>query len=70
MERKRYLELCQKYAVGQDVTVSYDGSEYYPLRYELGFNGAGELVHVAIMKDKKANSIIHCGLEGVEIVEE
>ena len=35
MERKQYLELCQKYAVGCDVRVKYKDTEYYPCRYDI-----------------------------------
>ena len=30
MERKRYLELCQKYAVGGDIRVKYKDAKYHP----------------------------------------
>lgn len=66
MERKQYLELCQKYAVGCDVRVKYKGTEYHPCRYELGFNKQGKSIHTAILKDIKANSLLYCRLEDVE----
>ncbi len=66
MERKRYLELCQKYAVGEDIRVKYKDQEYYPYRYELGFDNNGKSIHTAILKDIKANSLLYCRLEDVK----
>lgn len=66
MERKRYLELCQKYAIGCDIRVLYKDTEYRPYRYELGFNNKGNSIHTAILKDLKANSILDCFLEEVK----
>lgn len=66
MERKRYLELCQKYAVGCDVRVKYKDTEYYPCRYELGFDSNGKPIHTAILKDVNANSVLHTKLEKVK----
>ena len=66
MERKRYLELCQKYAVGCDVRVKYKDTEYHPYRYELGFDSGGKSIHTAILKDLKANSLLYCRLEDVK----
>ena len=66
MERKRYLELCQKYAVGEDIRVKYKDSEYHPYRYELGFDNNGKSIHTAILKDIKANGLLYCRLEDVK----
>lgn len=66
MERKRYLELCQKYAVGCDIMVKYKDTEYYPYRYELGFDDKGNSIHTAILKDLKANSLLYCWLKDVK----
>jgi hypothetical protein len=66
MERKRYLELCQKYAVGVDIRILYKDTEYHPYRYELGFDDKGELIHTAILKDLKANSVVYTLLENVK----
>ena len=66
MERKRYLELCQKYAVDGDTMVKYKDTEYHPYRYELGFDDKGSATHTAILKDLKANSLLHCRLERVK----
>ena len=66
MERKRYLELCQKYAVGRDIRVKYKDTEYHPYRYELGFDKQGKPIHTAILKDLKANSIIYVMFKDVK----
>ena len=66
MERKQYLELCQKYAVGEDIRVKYKDTEYRPYQYELGFDDTGKSIHTAILKDLKANSLVDCWLEDVK----
>ena len=66
MERKRYLELCQKYVVCGDIRVKYKHTEYHPYRYELGFDDKGKSIHTAILKDLKANSLLYCELENVK----
>ena len=66
MERKRYLELCQKYAVGEDIRVKLKDTEYHPYRYELGFDDKGSSIHTAILKDIKANSVVYAMLESVK----
>ena len=66
MERKQYLELCQKCAVSGNIMVKYKDTEYHPYRYELGFDDTGESIHTAILKDLKANSLLYCGLEDVK----
>lgn len=66
MERKRYLELCQKYAIGCDVRVKYKDTEHRPYRYELGFDSNGKSIHTAILRDIKANSISYVRLENIK----
>lgn len=66
MERKRYLELCQKYEMGGDIRVKYKDTEYRPYRYELGFDSGGKSIHTAILKDLKANSVIYTTLEEIK----
>ena len=66
MERKRYLELCQKYAVGEDIRVKLKDTEYHPYRYELGFDDTGKSIHTAILKDLKANSVVYAMLENIK----
>ena len=66
MERKRYLELCQKHSIGCDVRVLYKDTEYYPWRYELGFDSSGKSIHTAILKDIKANSVVYVMLKDIK----
>lgn len=66
MERKRYLELCQTYAVSGNIMVKYKDTKYHPYRYELGFDDKGNSIHTAILKDLKENSLIYCRLEDVK----
>ena len=66
MERKRYLELCQKYVVGEDIRVNLKDTEYHPYRYELGFDDTGKSIHTAILKDLKANSVIYVMLKDIK----
>lgn len=69
MERKRYLELCQRNAVQpKSVVVWLDGIGYYPIEYRLGFDASGKTVHTAVLKDIKANSFINCDLERVRLL--
>ena len=78
MDRKQYIELCRqcsmlksgllgiKCNVPDNLKVTYNGAEYYPVAYELSFNAAGETVHTAIIHDLKANSICHVLLRDVK----
>lgn len=78
IDRKKYLEICQKVAVLQsgslgvkkdvpkELRVKYKGTEYYPVEYSLSFNASGVAVHIAILHDIKAHSVIRVGLEEVE----
>lgn len=77
MERKPYLELCQRCAVLPDgpmhtkkhLTDSHkvvvDGNVYYPYAYKLTFDSTSKAVHTAILHDLNANSIIEVPLERV-----
>jgi hypothetical protein len=70
MDRKRFLDLCQKYAVLSphiksdsgidipgDLLVSCDGFLYYPVAYKLMFNPDGSVMHIAVLKERNANCI-------------
>ena len=73
MERKLFIELCQKVSVLQngicgikenvpdDLKVVHEGIVYYPVGYELSFV-QGQSTHTAILHDLKANSITHADL--------
>lgn len=74
MDRKLYLELCQKVAVlkngifgikenvPDELMVVYNGIKYYPTAYELSFDDKGNARHTAILHDLKANSIMNVDL--------
>lgn len=78
MDRKLYLELCQKVSVlkngicgikenvPDELKVIYNGIAYYPVSYELSFDDKGNVKHTAILHDLKANSITSAALERVE----
>ena len=66
MERKLYLELCQRQAVKCDALVDYDGIDYQPYAYELKFQPDGKIKHTAILKEQKANCLVYCRLEDVK----
>lgn len=77
MNRKEYLELCQKVSVlpettmhikaqiPPELTVSYNGIQFYPTGYEMTFK-QGVSQHTAILHDMKAHSVIYADLEKVE----
>ena len=76
MNRKLYLELCQKVSVlkngicgikenvPDELKVIYNGIAYYPVSYELSFDN-GKPTHTAIVHDLNANAITHAKLERV-----
>ena len=66
MERKLYLELCQRQAVKGGVIVEYDGVAYQPYAYELKFQPDGKIKHTAILKEPKSNCLVYCRLEDVK----
>ena len=77
MDRKLYLELCQKVSVLKDgicrikqnipdeFKVVYNDIVYYPVAYELSFEN-GQSLHTAILHSLNTNSIIYAKLERVE----
>ena len=76
MDRKLYIELCQKVSVlksgvlgikenvPDDLKVICKGIIYYPVSYELSFYN-GQPKHTAILHDLSANSVTHANLERV-----
>lgn len=78
MDRKLYLELCQKVSVlkngvcgikenvPDELMVVYNGINYYPVAYELSFDDKGNARHTAILHDLNANSIINADLRKVK----
>jgi len=58
-----------KEKVPDRLRVIYDGTEYYPVAYELGFRQDGSVRHTAIIHEMKAHSIIYAELAKVEAKE-
>ena len=75
MERKKFLELCQKVSalgmkdVPDEFCVSYHGFKYFPYGYEMRFV-LGVPVHNAILHDVNTKSILYAGLEKVKEYEQ
>lgn len=72
IERKIFLELCQKVSVipeihnirkniPDELLVKYDNIKYYPVSYILSFD-KGKPVHTAVLHDTNTNSIIQVDL--------
>lgn len=74
MDRKTYLEKCQKASVNfkipitlpDDLKVVCNGIVFAPSAYELGFNCRGEPIHMAVLHDLNSLSIMRCELADVE----
>ena len=78
MERKKYLEMCQKVAmlsdgifgtkqnVPDDLKVVYDGITYYPFPRVEKFDNEGNLILCARLHGLKSNWVIECLLKDVE----
>ena len=66
VDRKLYLELCQRQAIKGGVLVEYDGIAYQPYAYELKFQSYGKIKHTASLKEPKTNCLVYCRLEDVK----
>lgn len=69
--RDKFLDMCQKVSnysfeskIPEDLICVFDNIEYYPIAYELSFE-KGKPKHIAILHDKKANSITKAPLARV-----
>ena len=77
MDRKEFLQICQKVSVlpettmhiktsiPPELTVLYDGIQFYPTGYEMTFK-QGISQHTAILHDMKAHSVVYADLDKVE----
>ena len=77
MDRTEFLQMCQKASmlkdgilglkenVSDDLKIIHNGLLYYPVAYELSFD-KGKTIHIAVLHDLNANSIIKCELGKVE----
>jgi hypothetical protein len=67
MERKRYLEICQRNAVnGDSVLVSWKGIRYYPRKLFVWFDKNGRTMNTAQMVALIGDSAIEARLEELE----
>ncbi len=63
IERKRYIELCQKNAVYHNsVIVYYQGVKYYPISYLMWFDKKGNVQNTAILHSIKSRSYMQVKL--------
>lgn len=77
MDRKEFLQICQKVsvlpettmhiktAIPPELTVLYEEIQFYPVGYEMTFK-QGISQHTAILHDMKAHSICYVDLLKVE----
>ena len=82
MDRKFYIELCQKVSVlksgvlgikqnvPDELKIIYNGIVYYPVAYVLTFDEKGNPQHDVILHDLRANSIAQGKLERVKQYEQ
>ena len=81
IERKTYLEMCQKVAILQSgvqnlkqnvpdgLKVVYDGIAYYPVSLDISFDKDGKVINTAILHSLTANSVIERNLKDISIYE-
>lgn len=77
MDRKEFLQICQrvsvlpettmhiKTAIPPELTVLYEEIQFYPIGYEMTFK-QGISQHTAILHDMKAHSIVKVDLNKVK----
>lgn len=70
IDRKLYLELCQRNAVGGVSVVMYEGVKYYPVMLQIWFNDKGEPQNTAVLQDLNLKSFINCRLQDVSLDKE
>lgn len=81
IERKEYLEMCQKVSVlpggifgikqnvPDDLKVVYDGIAYYPVSLDIRFDKYGRVINTAIIHSLRANSVIERNLKDIRFYE-
>jgi hypothetical protein len=77
IDRKEFLQICQrvsvlpetimhiKTAIPPELTVLYEGIQFYPVGYEMTFK-QGISQHTAILHDMKAHSTVKVDLNKVK----
>lgn len=78
MDRADYIKLCQQTArlstgplgipkeVPEQMRVTYNGRQYYPVAYTIRFDREGRPVHECELHDLGANSVTVAPLGGIE----
>lgn len=78
MERAEYLKMCQKVStysrgvcdivenIPENMFIEYATSVFYPVGYKLTFKD-GKPQHTAILHSLKANAVIECDLEKINL---
>lgn len=78
MDRATYINLCQQTArlstgtmgipkeVPEQLRVTYNGVEYYPVAYTIRFDREGKPVHECELHALEANSVTVAPLGGIE----
>lgn len=81
IERKIYLEMCQRVAmlssgvqnlkqnVPDNLKVVYDMTAYYPVSLDISFDKCGNVINTAILHSLTANSIIERNLKDISVYE-
>ena len=81
IERKTYLEMCQKVAILQSgvqnlkqnvpdgLKVVYDGIAYYPVSLDISFDKDGKVINTAMLHSLTANSVIERDLKDISAYE-
>lgn len=65
MERNEYIKLCQIGAVDNSIKVKYNNIQYFPTAYMMQFDGAGNPVNIAVLRDMNQNTIVYAQIEKV-----
>ena len=65
MERNKYIKLCQIGAVDNSIKVKYNNIQYFPSAYMMQFDGAGNPVNIAVLRDMNKNTIVYAQIEKV-----
>lgn len=70
IDRKKYLELCQKNAVFKNsIKVKYKGFDYYPMSLEIWFDNKGTTQNSAVLEEINSRSVTYCKLSEVDYEE-
>ena len=70
IDRKKYLELCQKNAAGiGGIFVEYSGGKYIPVSLSIWFNEMGECQNTAVLCDLNFKSTINCRLQEISCLD-